>query len=236
VISIFATGCCGDINHADPRSRQRNKADFIGGSLGKTIHTALPELKPLEQPQLVVKSQVVQLPLQDATEEELARALKILAAVKAGEKVDFFEHVIAYRKLMLDQMRRREPLVAADEHITWGLSRALSGVGESLPVDVTVMTLGRDVAIVCLPGEVFVELGLAIKQASPFETTLIVELSNCVETIYIPHRAAYAGGSYEVTNSNLEPGSGEMLVETALTLLREAATQTLSKTAAASAP
>lgn len=236
VVSIFATGCCGDINHADPTSRQRNKADFIGGSLGKTIHSALDGLTTIEQPQLVVRSQVVQLPLQGATEEDLDRALKTLAAVKAGEKVDFYDHVIAYRKLMLDQMRRQQPLVAAEEHITWGLSHSLSGVGETLPVDVTVMTLGRDVAIVCLPGEVFVELGLAIKQASPFDTTLIVELSNCVETIYIPHRAAYAGGSYEVTNSNLEPGSGEMLVETALTLLREAATQTLSMTAAASVP
>ncbi|HAW27984.1 MAG TPA: hypothetical protein DCY03_07675, partial [Planctomycetaceae bacterium] len=89
----------------------------------------------------------------------------------------------------------------------------------------TVMTIGDEVAIVCLPGEVFVELGLAIKQASPFKTTLIVELSNTVETIYIPHRAAYAGGSYEVTNSNVQPGSGEMLVEAAVKLLREAATK-----------
>jgi len=80
-----------------------------------------------------------------------------------------------------------------------------------LPVDLTVITLGRDVAIVCLPGEVFVDLGLAIKQASPFRTTLIVELSNAVETIYVPHRGAYAGGSYEVTNSSVQPGSGEML-------------------------
>ena len=85
------------------------------------------------------------------------------------------------------------------------------------------LTLGSDVAIVCLPGEVFVELGLAIKQGSPFRTTLVIELSNNVETIYIPHRAAYAGGSYEVTNSALKPGGGEMLVETALSLLREAA-------------
>ena len=51
----------------------------------------------------------------------------------------------------------------------------------------------------------------------------MVELSNCVETIYVPTRAAYAGGSYEVTNSATQPGSGEMLVETALALLREAA-------------
>jgi hypothetical protein len=68
-----------------------------------------------------------------------------------------------------------------------------------------------------------VELGLAIKQLSPFRTTLVIELSNCVETIYIPTRAAYAQGSYEVTNSTLQPGSGEMLVEAALSLLRKAA-------------
>jgi hypothetical protein len=44
-----------------------------------------------------------------------------------------------------------------------------------------------------------------------------------VETVYIPPRVAYAGGSYEVTNSLLQPGSGELLAETAVRLLREAA-------------
>ena len=86
-----------------------------------------------------------------------------------------------------------------------------------------VIALGRETAIVCMPGELFVDLGLAIKQASPFRTTLVVELCNCVETIYIPPRAAYAGGSYEVTNSAVQPGSGEKLVEAALRMLREAA-------------
>jgi hypothetical protein len=79
------------------------------------------------------------------------------------------------------------------------------------------------VAIVCLPGEVFVDLGLAIKRSSPFRTTFIVELSNCVETAYIPTRVAYAAGSYEVTNSLVQPGSGEMLAEAAVRLLRNAA-------------
>jgi hypothetical protein len=86
------------------------------------------------------------------------------------------------------------------------------------------LNVGSEVAIVCLPGEVFVELGLAIKQGSPFGTTLVIELSNAVETIYIPTRAACVGGSYEVTNSALQPGAGELLVEAALSLLREAAT------------
>jgi hypothetical protein len=34
---------------------------------------------------------------------------------------------------------------------------------------------------------------------------------------------AYAGGSYEVTNSTIQPGSGELLAETAVRLLRDAA-------------
>jgi hypothetical protein len=225
VISLFGTGCCGDINHVDPRRSERNKAEFIGTSLAESIQRQLEHLSAVESPDLVVTSRVVLLPLQDATPEQVARATQVLAAAQRKEKVDFFEHVTAYKTLLLDQLRHREPYGNAAELITWGLSRSLAGVGETLPVDVTVLAFGHDVAIVCLPGEVFVELGLAIKQGSPFRTTLVVELSNSVETIYIPHRAAYAGGSYEVTNSALEAGSGEILVETALGLLREAATQ-----------
>ncbi len=224
LVSIFGTGCCGDINHSDPNRRERNKADFIGGSIGETIQGGLGKLRHLEQGDLVVKSRVVNLPLQDATKEEVTRSIQVLEAARRMEKIDFFDHVTAYKKLMLDQMLRREPLANAPTLITWGLSRSLAGIGEALPVDVTVMTLGRDVAIVFLPGEVFVELGMAIKQGSPFRTTMVIELSNCVETIYIPNRAAYAGGSYEVTNSTTRPGAGEMLVESALSLLREAST------------
>jgi hypothetical protein len=230
VTSIFGTGCCGDINHSNPRQAVRNKADFIGNSIGKSIQRQLGHLQPLEQTDLVVKSRVVQLPLQDATKEDVARSLQILVAVGRKERVDFLEQVQAYKTVMLDQMRHREPHAKnAADLITWGLSRSLAGIGDTLPAEVTVMTLGQDFAIVCLPGEVFVELGMAIKQGSPFQTTLVIELSNCVETVYIPNRAAYAGGSYEVTNSALQAGAGEMLVETALSLLKEAAARPASK-------
>ncbi|MCO6458080.1 MAG: neutral/alkaline non-lysosomal ceramidase N-terminal domain-containing protein [Pirellulaceae bacterium] len=225
VVSIFATGCCGDINHVDPRRRERNKSDLIGNSLGASIRGQLDQLAPLTDPRVVVKSRVVPLPLEDATREEVERAVQVLQAARRGDRVEFFDHVTAYKKLLLDQFRHSPPYAPTAELVTWGLSRSLAGVGETLPAEVTVITLGDEVALVCLPGEVFVELGLAIKQASPFRTTLVIELANCVETIYVPHRAAYAGGSYEVTNSALQPGSGELLVETALALLREAAGQ-----------
>lgn len=223
VISVFGTGCCGDINHSDPRRRERNKTDFIGRSIADSIRRQLARLRPMDSTELFVESRAVQLPLQNATATEVDNAIKIMQAASHKEKVEFLDHVTAYKKLVLDQFRNKEPHAKTAEHITWGLSRSLAGVGAMLPTEVTVLAIGRDIAIVCLPGEVFVELGLAIKQASPFRTTMIIELSNCVETIYVPHRAAYVGGSYEVTNSALQPGGGELLVEAALGLLRDAA-------------
>ena len=46
--------------------------------------------------------------------------------------------------------------------------------------------------------------------------------------MYVPTRAACAGGSYEVTNSSLQPGSGEMLVEAAIRLLRDMAQENVA--------
>ncbi len=229
VVSVFATGCCGDINHSDPTAVERNSADFIGDSIGNSIKAELSRLQPINDPRLIVRSQVVELPLEEATRDDVERSVQIVALANRGEKVDFYDHVTAYKKLILDQLLHPDPFTVTADHITWGLSHSLAGVGTMLPVEVTVMAVGHDVAIVCLPGEVFVELGLAIKQASPFRTTIMVELSNAVETLYIPNRAAYAVGSYEVTNSGLRPGGGELLVEAAVALLRQAATENVRR-------
>lgn len=225
IISIFGNGCCGDINHSNPASSERNKSDFIGNSLGDSIRDQLAELTAIEQTHLAVKSEVLQLPLEEATAEQVNRSIQTLELIQNGSKVDFLTHVMAYKKLILDQFRHQQPAAKSAAYLTWGRSLSLAGIGETLPVDVTVITIGDALAIVTLPGEVFVDLGLAIKQASPFRTTIVVELANVVETIYIPHRAAYAGGSYEVTNSTVMPGSGEMLVESAVRLLRQAASE-----------
>ena len=94
--------------------------------------------------------------------------------------------------------------------------------GETIPLEVHAFRLSGNVAIVTLPGEVFVELGMAIKQASPFETTIVIELANDAPG-YIPTRKAFAEGSYETVNSRVAPGSGEALVKVAVQLLDELA-------------
>lgn len=225
VVSVFGTGCCGDINHVDPSREGRNSTEFIGRSLAATVDKGLARLDAVKEPTLRVRRAVVPVPLQDVSAERVSRARPVLLDARAGKKVDFFEHVAAYKAIVLDQLRHKEPYAKASEFIGWGLSHSWAGVGDHLPVEVQVIALGDELAFVCLPGEIFVELGLAIKRASPFRTTLVVELSGCDETLYVPTRVAYAGGSYEVLNSALKPGSGEMLVEAAVQLLREAAAE-----------
>lgn len=221
-ISLFGTGCCGDINHSNSDGvTPRNKTDVIGRAIGASIKQGLPQLKELKEPKLSVKSEVVRLPLQEFSSEEVAKAKGVMKEVAAGKPVDFLKHVQAHKTLMADQLRHKVPRDGKEDPGVRLSTRAWSGVGESLPVEVHTICLGDDTAIVTLPGEVFVNLGLAIKQNSPFKNTIIIELANAVETCYIPTRAAYAGGSYEVTNSTVNPGSGEMLVETALKLLRK---------------
>jgi neutral ceramidase len=223
LVFLFGTGCCGDINHVDPSKKERNKTEYIGLSLAKTAQSALPSLRRVEQPILRIRRATVQLPLQEVTAEQVAQARPLLLDARAGKQVEFFDHVRAYKSVMLDQLRNKTPQAKPSELINWGLSRTWAGVGAQLPVEVNVLAFGNDVAVVFLPGEIFVELGLAIKQASPFKTTLIVELANCAETLYVPTRVAYVGGGYEVVNSAVKPGSGEMLAEAAVRLLCEIA-------------
>ncbi|MGE3315255.1 MAG: hypothetical protein AB7O26_09075 [Planctomycetaceae bacterium] len=232
IVSLFATGCCGNINHVDSNSDTRNSAEFIGTALGSTVAAAAPTLTEVKSPLLQVRSEVVRLPLQQSTVDQLAQSKRLLREIAAGKQADFYEHVDAYKRIVLEQFRGKPDVEETMSLIGWGLCHSKAGSGETLPVDVQVITLGRDFAIVALPGEVFVEYGLQIKAASPFRTTLVVELCNSSETIYIPTRNAYiptrgsfTAGGYEVVNSTTLPGSGDMLVDAAVRMLIECASR-----------
>lgn len=223
VVSLFGNGCCGDINHVDPAATTPATTAAIGAALGATVVAALPELPRVVAPRLTVRETVVRVPLAEATAGQVAAAKQLLGEIRAGAKPPFLDHVDAYRRVVIDHLRNGPADGDASAAIGWGLSRSLAGSGDTLPLQVQVIALGRDVAVVALPGEVFVELGLAIKHASPFRTTLVVELANHGETIYVPTRTAAVGGGYETVNTTLAPGGGELLASAAVRLLIDAA-------------
>lgn len=91
---------------------------------------------------------------------------------------------------------------------------------QQFDAEVQVIALGDDIAWVGFPGEMFVELGLALKHASPFQYTMIHSIANG-SIGYVPNLKAYPQGAYEATASRCAPGSGERLVEVATRLLVE---------------
>jgi len=97
-----------------------------------------------------------------------------------------------------------------------------AGGDDEIPGPVTseiqVLRLG-DIYILGLPGEVLVEVGLAIKKRAGLENLFIVTLSN--DAIgYVCHIAAYDEGGYEPAGAtNLAKGAGEIMIEKSLELI-----------------
>jgi hypothetical protein len=199
MLTVFANGCCGNINHIDVQWAARQggpeEARRIGTILAADVLKACRHLTPAAGG-LSVRCEKVQLPLAKFTDEDLRQAQELDA--KRNPNAPFLEQVKAYR--VLDVAARK---------------------GRLFDVDVQVFALGQDVAWVALPGEVFVELGLSIKAASPFRQTNVIELANGGLS-YIPHRSAFSEGQYEVVSTRCAEGTGELLVTTAVRLLAEA--------------
>jgi hypothetical protein len=87
---------------------------------------------------------------------------------------------------------------------------------------VQVLRIG-DVAIVGVPAEYFTQLGLDIKNRSPFRSTYIAELAN--DWIgYLPNLEGHKLGGYQVWtgfHSYAEPGTGERIADQAVAMLKE---------------
>lgn len=198
-ISAFGAGTCGDINHINVAVKESLKgfaiAERNGTTLGKTVLGAQSELTPITKPRFAMRSRTLHLPLQEVTREQAKAAWARLGTLES-ENGAFMEKV--------------EVVKAVD----------LANRGKTWPMEVQVFRLDADTAIVGLPGEIFVELGLAIKQASPFKRTFVISMCND-RPGYVPTLKAFAEGSYEVTNSRIKPGGGEKLVETAIALLKK---------------
>lgn len=75
-------------------------------------------------------------------------------------------------------------------------------------------------AVVGLPGEALTEIGLQIKQRSPFPVTAVITLCNDAIS-YISTARAHCEGGYEPTWSAPGPQAEEQVVETALEMLAE---------------
>jgi neutral ceramidase len=198
-VSAFGAGTCGNINHIDVSKKEPYKgfdvAEKLGDRIGETVLADVPNLTPINQPALAVRSKTLMLPLQTVTPHKVAAARVILDRLR-DTNIDFYAKVRAVKAVDLAQR------------------------GTNYPMEIQVFRLGSDTAIVCLPAEIFVEFGLAIKAASPFKQTMVIALAND-RPCYVPTLKAFTEGGYEVINSRVKAGGGEIMEETAIKMLND---------------
>jgi hypothetical protein len=202
-VSLFADGCAGDVNHINVSSSDPHDGEsyppIVGARLATTMHEALPYARPVQPGQLAMRSMSIRAPVIPVSDADYAAARKLMENLDRSN-APFLVVVDAWRKMFGREFWQKH--------------------GGTLPQEVQAIRLDRDTAMVTLPHEVFVELGLAIKSASPFRTTIVISLANDLD-FYVPTRRAFAEGHYEPTACPLEPGCGERLVQAAVKLLEE---------------
>ncbi len=193
-VSIFALGCCGDINHVPydineevPRHR------FIGQKVVGGVLEAAEKTSAVADTGVDTSFDTIEVKLRKYTEED-------------------------YKKRAIDLLQNYEGIHWRLDRLLGHRSALLPETGT---LRVQVMRIG-EVGIYMLPGEPFVDYCRQIKEASPYKYTMVMEFSNGVGG-YFPTLPCFGENSdiYEAspsTYSNFEPNTGNMLVEKALEL------------------
>jgi neutral ceramidase len=198
VNGALANVCPIDVADLGHREYGYAWAERVGNVVAAEALRVMETTDPLETVVLRVARRTVDLAIREITAAQLAEAR---VRLEQHDGMPPVELAYAREALLLAEERRRAAFV---------------------PAEVQVLAIG-DAALVGIPGELFVEFGLEIKERSPFAHTYVAGLANgCVG--YIPTRRAFLGGGYETRlarSSKLTPEAGERLTAVALELLHE---------------
>lgn len=216
-ISIFVQGATGNI---DPRSRGSfSVAEENGRAMGQAAFEAISRAPSLTNTRIAVRRVPLKLELK-RLDDALASARDCVAQTEAslnshrGGDGYQLKRLRDHHAQSLSALAALEPLEEQNRR-----DRRVDMARRELSTSMTLATIG-DVAIAGIPGELFVEFGLALKRNPHFARTLV--LGYCNDLIgYIPTRAAYDEGGYEVDTARIAAGSGEAMVSAALSTLEE---------------
>ena len=174
-ISAFLQGTCGDI---DPvvawKMRGFDASEEIGRKVAKTVMDAVNKSVKVRGRELEVVSKPISLPLQQITHEDLIKIisvhLKRVESMKSDIAMDM-SNVLALVRFY------RESMEELCEKISKGLPKYIKR-------EIYLVKVG-EIVILFIPGEVFVEVGLKIREISRAEKLLIVGYTGAYAS-YIP--------------------------------------------------
>ncbi|GBC74694.1 Neutral ceramidase [archaeon HR06] len=232
-VCLFLNGAAGDINPFDwyfgnPNPKYKHSfltAKRFGSIVGGEVIKVLENIDTTNELNLVMNTKTISLKKRKPPKvEEAERLLK--EALKRGnrynkEKWDEEDHVCHIR----EKYSLEYDIYFAEQVL--GLAKLGSGYIET---EISCVKID-DIAMVALPGEIFVELGLDIKKKSGFKNTFVIGYAN--EYIgYVPTKKAVEESGYlwkdspanlmygaTLPSSILDENGGEEIKMTALDVL-----------------
>jgi hypothetical protein len=162
--------------------------------------------------QIDVAFPLQEVPTLQAVEAELAAVEARLADAQArgadGGELNVIRYDAVWARIVADELR--------------------AGLVSDRPVGAVCALRVGDGAIVTGPGEIFSEIGLAVRERSPAEVTLYAGYTNGLLT-YFPSAAAYPHGGYEPTHGNRSFGLAAQVTPEADGLLVRAGVDALAE-------
>lgn len=200
---VMFNGPCGDVaqrNQMDPNDNAAsgwNRTVKLGRGVAATaIAVYNEEMKPVPEGPIKAEVKVLDIPLKRPTEEELARSREVLENEAYYVGGNMQKTTTLFEAKMLLAVAK-----------TNGFAQAV----------VSALRIGG-FAAAGISGEPFCQIGKDIKAASPYEAQFALYLTNG-SAGYFPMKDAFDYDGYEARTCKFQPGVGELLTETALTLL-----------------
>jgi hypothetical protein len=205
-VALMTNGASGDINNIDFYRQRPPRAPFeqIRAVATKTADAAWRAVQKIEHydedPLVAVRQREVTLDYRQPTEAQIEYARRILE-LRRKERDQLHKRAAQYANSIV---RFADPEHPRSENVI-----------------IQAIRIG-DQAIVTMPFEVLVEIGLEIKQRSPFPRTFLIELANGGYG-YLPPPHQHELGGYEtwLGTSRFEENASVLLTQNLLEMLNE---------------
>lgn len=197
--ALFVNGAQGTMDVDGHGPRDWEEMERLGRKLAQAAAATARTIKPVPDRHVRCASARYGLPARRISDQQLAWAERIIEQT-GGVVVPLADGVgDDYKALLYKRLRAQQD--------------------REIPAEQLCIALG-DCAFLSFPGELYTEIGLRIKAASPFENTCVVGLANGYIG-YIPTRKAVQEGGYAEDVREVDEAAEDVVVEKSLALLEQ---------------
>lgn len=209
-VCIYINGCQGDSNHIDVRLGKENaersgyrRAEYMGKKIAMSVLANRLLAKKIDGSNINYGHEIINVKYNKANPVELENALRIHKIHKETGSEDVTSGTTG--------MRSVEIVAEASRMVR------LMNFPEEKALCITALSVG-DVVFAGFPGEPFTQVGVVVKEQSPFALTMTACCANGYDGYY-PVSSAYDEGGYEALTAQYVKGTAEQIIDSSLRVI-----------------